>query len=331
MSKTTGEKRSRFVSLRVRILIGFTVLFSVVFAVAFYWFYNFATDQAMQRIQEDMVDTLNGAIAGVDGDAFIGLAREAEPNEAGQTDDPRYAEHQAWLETVHNIEPRALPYTYVPGDEENELMFVGDMLQVVRPDDAAAFLESWISRSGAMVNSLQGLTLKMEPYSDPWGEWVSAYAPISTAEGEKVGAMGIDFEASYVREVQEAIRNTVAVAFLITYATLFVLVLLISRGLTQPVIALTAVAEQVAEGDYGQDISALHAGRLRDEVATLAQVFEMMVDKVRAREERLKQEVAQLRIEIDQAKRERHVAEITESEYFQDLQKKAKKIRKKSE
>ena len=32
--------------------------------------------KAMQRIQEDMVDTLNGAIAGVDGDAFIGLARE---------------------------------------------------------------------------------------------------------------------------------------------------------------------------------------------------------------------------------------------------------------
>jgi methyl-accepting chemotaxis protein len=47
------------------------------------------------------------------------------------------------------------------------------------------------------------------------------------------------------------------------------------------------------------------------------------------REQSLRQEIRQLRIEIDQAKKARQVAEITETDYFQELRKKAKELRKK--
>ena len=52
-----------------------------------------------------------------------------------------------------------------------------------------------------------------------------------------------------------------------------------------------------------------------------------MAREVRAREQRLKQEVQQLRIEIDEARTARQVAEITETDYFQDLQRKADQLR----
>jgi hypothetical protein len=48
-----------------------------------------------------------------------------------------------------------------------------------------------------------------------------------------------------------------------------------------------------------------------------------------AREKKLRQEIEELRIEIDQAKRERQVAEITETEYFQTLRQQAEHIRAK--
>jgi two-component system cell cycle response regulator len=48
---------------------------------------------------------------------------------------------------------------------------------------------------------------------------------------------------------------------------------------------------------------------------------------VRSREQRLRQEVRQLRIEIDDARAARQVAEITQTEYFQDLQEKASELR----
>jgi hypothetical protein len=52
-----------------------------------------------------------------------------------------------------------------------------------------------------------------------------------------------------------------------------------------------------------------------------------MAAEVRSREERLTQEVRQLRIEIDEARAARQVAAITQTEYFQDLQAKASQLR----
>jgi hypothetical protein len=45
------------------------------------------------------------------------------------------------------------------------------------------------------------------------------------------------------------------------------------------------------------------------------------------REQSLKQQIQQLRIEIDEAKRQKQVSEIVDSDFFQDLQEKARSIR----
>ena len=45
----------------------------------------------------------------------------------------------------------------------------------------------------------------------------------------------------------------------------------------------------------------------------------------------LREEIAQLKIEIDETKRKKHVSEITESEFFQDIQARAKDLRQKRE
>lgn len=325
------RKFLQFVSLRVKFLVGFTLLFSLVFAVAFYWFYSFATEMALGKIEEDMVNTLYGGIEGIEGDVFAAMAHEAEPREDGLTDDPRYWEHRAWLDTIHQLEPRAYPYSWIRGDEEveNQVLFIGDFLLTVGWDKASVFREPYITQ-GSMVKGLSGLWKDLEPYEDKWGNWISAYAPIRNDAGESVGGLGIDFRADYVREVQRSILDTVFVAFLITYAALFILVFIVSQTLTRPIIGLTQIVERVAEGDYDQDMSALYSGRLRDEVATLARVFEMMVHKVREREEGLKRQVEELRIEIDHSKKARQVAEITESEYFQELKERAEELRKRA-
>ena len=68
------------------------------------------------------------------------------------------------------------------------------------------------------------------------------------------------------------------------------------------------------------------AGR-EDALGNLARVFQRMAIEVAARERALKAQVQQLRIEIDEAKADRQVAEITETDYFRDLQRKADALR----
>ena len=64
-----------------------------------------------------------------------------------------------------------------------------------------------------------------------------------------------------------------------------------------------------------------------DELGQLARVFQRMGREVAARERRLQQQVRELSIEIDESRKARQVAEITETDYFQDLQRRARELR----
>jgi two-component system cell cycle response regulator len=64
-----------------------------------------------------------------------------------------------------------------------------------------------------------------------------------------------------------------------------------------------------------------------DALGNLARIFQHMACEVAARERALKEQVRELRIEIDEAKAARQVAEITETDYFRDLQRRADELR----
>jgi len=89
---------------------------------------------------------------------------------------------------------------------------------------------------------------------------------------------------------------------------------------------VTSAAVAVEAGMYKPESLNEVAAR-GDELGQLARVFQRMQREVDRRERRLKQEVAELRIEIDEIKKDRQVAEITETEYFQNLRQKASRLR----
>jgi CheY-like chemotaxis protein len=89
---------------------------------------------------------------------------------------------------------------------------------------------------------------------------------------------------------------------------------------------LTAAAAAVESGKFDPEALAGVAER-DDELGRLARVFAHMADEVRAREQRLRSQVRQLRIEINQSRTARQVAEITETDYFRDLLRKVDTLR----
>ena len=108
-------KRQIFISLRFKLIIAFTVLFSVVFAASYYWFYTSSVERALARVTTDLNVILTGAAAKINGDDLQQLAATGTANADGYTDDPRYLAHVEWLYTVHQLDPRASLYTFVAG------------------------------------------------------------------------------------------------------------------------------------------------------------------------------------------------------------------------
>jgi signal transduction histidine kinase len=328
--QTQDNKRPlRVVSLRVKLLIGFSLIFSVVFAGAFYWFYTFTTEKTITRLREDLVSTLEGAVEGVDVEELMELYEEGEPNSEGFSDDPRYLNQLAWFETVKSIEPRAWLYSYVVGESgdnrragpspvpegQPETIYLVDLWASYDPSKAVGFLEPDRTSSRSRQVMEYGYPVE-EPriYSDDWGTWLSAFAPIKNSSGETVAILGLDIEADYVFKLQDRIRNRVLVSFIITYGILFVLIYVLSGILTRNLTKLTKSAELIAAGDYHQslnfpkeinrtdishDLSSNPSklrklirqaqSALRDEMNILAQAFETMVDSIRTREKQIRE------------------------------------------
>jgi len=89
---------------------------------------------------------------------------------------------------------------------------------------------------------------------------------------------------------------------------------------------VTDAAAAVETETYDSQALADVAART-DALGQLARVFSRMATEIYAREQRLKQQVQQLRIELDEARQAQQVAEITESDYFQELEAKAQDLR----
>ncbi|HEY9619630.1 MAG TPA: hypothetical protein V6C78_04630 [Crinalium sp.] len=359
----------KFTSLRLKLLLGFTILFSAVFSAAFYWFYSFTTQKTMNRLFADMEDTALGTAKQIDVDELVSLYREGQTslNPDRLPDDPRYKHQLAWFRTIHSIEPRAWPYTFVVVDNlpNGTIQKSGDILRSVRDrpplaspaalsnltesqtlptvfladlwvyydhSKAAKFLELSKASPYTIQAFREGVVVNRPLYDDgQFGSWMSTYVPLKDSSGRVVAILGLDFEADYVREVQAAIKGKVFIAFSLAYGSLFILVYILSGIYTKPVVGLTKIAERIGEGDYDHDLDAFIQRRSPDEISILADVFAMMIGKVKKREDNLKQQVAELKIEIDQIKRTKQVKEIVESDFFQDLQLKARKLRSRNE
>ncbi|MDF5733227.1 MAG: HAMP domain-containing protein [Rhizonema sp. PD38] len=103
-------------------------------------------------------------------------------------------------------------------------------------------------------------------------------------------------------------------------------------NISRPIHALTVAAQALEDDDFDSHVlelrqSLAQLSHTEDDVGQLVRIFLEMAEEVRMRDQKLKMQVQELRIEIDETKRATHVAEITENEHFQELQKKLQKLR----
>jgi CheY-like chemotaxis protein len=101
----------------------------------------------------------------------------------------------------------------------------------------------------------------------------------------------------------------------------------LEREYLEQVDRVIAAAGAVEAGTF--ETAVLDSVAARDDaLGQLARTFQRMTGEVRAREERLRAEVRELRIEIDEARQAKQVAEITDTDYFRSLRGRAADLRR---
>lgn len=125
------------------------------------------------------------------------------------------------------------------------------------------------------------------------------------------------------------LRVQVTATILLTALFTLVNATILAQSVLRPLLTLTDAAQAMKQNVFTSQQAAVlrNAPTDQTEISHLRQVFGQMAEEVILREEQLRQQVTALQIIIDETKRHQQVAEITDSDFFRELQNKANHMR----
>jgi energy-coupling factor transport system substrate-specific component len=128
--------------------------------------------------------------------------------------------------------------------------------------------------------------------------------------------------------VDDTLALKLGFTILVTLVFTVINALILAGTISRPILNLAEAAKQMAAGKLSIDRArAIKSSEGEDEIAHLSRSFGTMSLEVIEREALLKRQVESLRIEVDMVKQSKQVSEITDTDFFRDLQDKAKSIR----
>ena len=126
-------------------------------------------------------------------------------------------------------------------------------------------------------NTMTGTIVEDAIYKDEFGEFLSAYTPIFTSNGERVGVLGIDISASTIRAREQEFILRLVTIYLLTLPLLIVGGILSANYLAKPIVRLRDAADRVSKGDFSFQITNIPGTR---ELAELAVDFNKMTENL---------------------------------------------------
>jgi methyl-accepting chemotaxis protein len=220
------------------------------------------------------------------------------------------AQHDAGVAML-TIEIGELGHVFVVDSQGIVTVHPNEQLVGSDVSDEGWFQEVSSTGQGQLAYAWQGVGhLASYGYFEPWEWHVFATDPRSEVYGA-INQMGV----------------SVLILGVVGSVMMALALMLLTRRLIAPLRTLAAGAEQVGQGNYDPEGLTEVATRA-DEFGQLTRVFQHMVQQVYTREQRLKQQVKELRIEVNKARQDEQVAEITGTDYFQQLRGEAEDLRK---
>jgi HAMP domain-containing protein len=327
------------VAMRWKLLAAFASAFTLVFVFIAVWVIGFSTSKAEARLVSQLEGTSAGGAGTLNATEFAELIATvppvpdpANPFGLGYPDSPLYRNQAAQLMRIRDIVAEANPYTYFRDPADGQLYFAASAGYLLDPPFGVTYRVpvAEVVSPATYQRMEQGLeTTTDEPaYTDSYGSWISSYSPVRLDDGTAVGAIGIDYPLTYVDQIRSEARAQVLPVLLGSYLVLLLIVLVLSNALVRPLRRLTEATTRVEKGEYDLDVGSLVKSRFPDEMYVLGESFARMARKVGAREKSLTREVRRLKVEIDQAKKDKAVREITETDFFSDLTARAAEMRR---
>lgn len=348
--------RSRFhrLSLGAKftlILLLVFLLGTVVGGVTLYQGANQRAEEEVTLVGETLLETMNSVRGYTSGHVRPLLAErlETEPDFISETV-PAFSARTVF-ETVRESDAEYENFLYKeatlnPTNLERDLAddFETDLVAQFRADDGLTEVTGFRERNGQELFYIaRPMRITNEGCLSCHGDPADAPASMINTYGAENGfgwQMNEIVAAQVIYVPASDVINNARLLFIVVLgifvgifiATIILLNRLLKPTVVQPIQQMSRLAELIRNDQMDAEVFApeflANVASRGDELGHLAKVFQGMATEVRARESKLKEELIKLRVEIDESKKTADLKEITESEYFKDLQKQARELRK---
>lgn len=161
---------------------------------------------------------------------------------------------------------------------KDQLLIAGDPSEESEPilsqkDHAHIDVKKSIFSSG------KGLALD-EPYTDEYGVWISAYAPIKNKQKETLAIIGIDLPLGAYNIIDTQVNKTLLYTLIPCAFLSGLLSFLVSRNLSNPINQIVSSIEKLTDGQLETRI----LFDRKDEIGTIGSAFNRMAEDLEGKE-----------------------------------------------
>ena len=278
--RIVAGKRLSTLSLRAKLTLGFTFLSAFVSFITARGMYTNLQQQVTDEFSARALSTINLAALQQNGDEFQKIT---------SSQDPLYEKFRLQNLKIRKSDPDII-YVFTTRKDEQGVYFVVDAGEPGETN-IAAYGERYTDATPTLVDNFYNMKdgiVEPEIYTDQYGSFLSAYAPILTSNGEQVGVIGIDILAETILAKQRDILRQSVLVFLVALVLGIFFGYVAGNALTEPIVRLTQGATAFAAGRFDQSVEVL----TQDEIGDLAKTFNTMAGEIKGLIDSLEQRVS---------------------------------------
>ncbi len=266
-------------SLKTKFILAFSLTSIAIASATGAISYNNLKNQSLEEFQRATINAVALAALQQNGDEFERISSAT---------DPLYEKFRIQNLNIRQTDPRFV-YVWTASKDENGFYFVVD---AGKPDEEniAAFGERYDDPSVTLANNYD--TMKesiVDPsiYTDQYGSFLSAYAPIFTTGGKRVGVIVVDMDAGAIIQKQNQLLNRTLIIVFFAGLVSILLGYFFGTLFTNSIERLILDTGKYATGDFSFRTNIL----TNDEVGKLGLSFNNMADQIQVLVSGLEQRV----------------------------------------
>lgn len=211
-----------------------------------------------ERFKKELRETVNQCISeltvSIDGNKLEKIIKDQSDNSV---------EYQDILNSMSSAKSKSVARNFytVEKVQGTEAKFLVDVSV-----DASEFLADYTLNNEMEEVFNDKIVVTNESYTDDYGTFISAYAPIKNSQGKIIAIAGVDVDSSMFEGIRNTLLKTIILTIAIVSILAFIMIYLYSKKISENIIKIQDVLNKMSEGDFTRDINI----KTKDEIEDIA-------------------------------------------------------------